>query len=140
MRKQNGTVSYEHLAILAGSVGLVENTEDGRQAFTAWLGKDLKAARKALFTRVAARRVAASAKASRSMTAAEAQAGRTGHPTTYPAAWARQARSAAGSVARATAQGQTPVIVAGQYPAGWLPAAGVAGRRHDEARVVEVND
>ncbi len=61
MRKQNGTTTVKELAILAGSSGLVANAEDGRQAFCAWWAKDQKAARNALFTPVAARRVAASA-------------------------------------------------------------------------------
>lgn len=78
MRKQNGTATVKELAILAGSSGLVANTEDGRQAFAAWWANDPKAARAALFTRVAARRVAASA-----APAAPAQE--------YPRSWLRAA-------------------------------------------------
>lgn len=79
MRKQNGTATVKELAILAGSTGLVANTEDGRQAFAAWWANDSKAARAALFSRVAARRVAASA----AKTAAPAQE--------YPRGWLRAA-------------------------------------------------
>lgn len=60
MRKQNGTATVGQLAILASSVGLVEKSEQGRQAYAAWFANDPKAARAALFTRVAARRAAAS--------------------------------------------------------------------------------
>jgi hypothetical protein len=86
MSKRSGATAQE-LAILAGSCGLVANTEDGRRAFSAWLAQDQKAARKALFTRVAARRAAASASAAK---ASEAKA--------YPQTWAAKARSRAASV------------------------------------------
>lgn len=80
MRKQNGTTTYGELAILASSVGLVEKTDEGHDAFVAWLANDPKAARKAVFTRVAARRVAASA-AKSAPPAAPAQE--------YPRGWLR---------------------------------------------------
>ncbi len=80
LRKQNGTTTVKELAILAGSSGLVANTEDGRQAFCAWWANDPKAARKALFSRVAARRVAASAAAVP-----------TSPPQEYPRGWLRAA-------------------------------------------------
>jgi hypothetical protein len=80
MRKQdNGMTTHRELAILAASVGLVEKTDEGRQAFTAWLTNDNKAARKALFSRVAAQRVAASATKA------------TAPSTNYPRAWLRAA-------------------------------------------------
>lgn len=47
MHKKNG-VQVCDLAVLASSVGLVENSDDGRQAFCAWWANDNKAARKAL--------------------------------------------------------------------------------------------
>lgn len=80
MPKQNGTATVGQLAILASSCGLVANTAEGRQAYAAWLANDPKAARKALFTRVAARRVAASG------TKASAAP-----PKQYPQAWLRAA-------------------------------------------------
>lgn len=106
-RKQNSTTTVGELAILASSCGLVARDEQGRQAYVAWHANDPKAARAALFTRVAARRVAASAAKS----AASAKE--------YPASWARQS----GYITRAAAK--PPIIVDGQYPAGWLRAAGV---------------
>lgn len=72
------TATRQELAILAGRSGLVANNEEGRQAFAAWLATDNKAARAALFGRVAANRVAASRK-----TAAPAKK--------YPAGWLRAA-------------------------------------------------
>jgi hypothetical protein len=116
MPKKNGTATYDQLAILASSVGLVEKTNEGRQAFVAWLSTDQKAARAALFGRVAARRVAASG--TRSITAAERQAAGSGHPTHHGM---RVPRSVGASVVRsATAQ----------QPA---PAARVSGPRITEA-------
>lgn len=50
------------------------------------------------------------------MTAAEAQAGRTGESTSYPASWSPRARGAAASVSAATAAGQTLAVVAPKYP------------------------
>lgn len=79
MRTQNGTTTVKELAILASSCGLVEKSEHGRQAFAAWFANDPKAARKELFTRVAARRVTASA--------AKAQT----PATKYPGGWLRAA-------------------------------------------------
>ena len=101
MRKQNGTATRDELAILASSCGLVENSEQGRQAFCAWWANDQKAARKALFTRVAARRAGI-----RSITAAERQAVATGQPTEH--GMRVQHRSTGASVVR-SAHGQTPV-------------------------------
>ena len=46
MRTQNGTTTVKELAVLAGSCGLVEKSEHGRQAFAAWFANDPKAARK----------------------------------------------------------------------------------------------
>jgi hypothetical protein len=137
MPKKNGSATYDQLAILASSVGLVEKTDEGRQAFVAWLSTDQKAARKALFGRVAARRVAASG--TRSITAAEAQAARSGEPTTYPASWRGRARGAAASVRAGVASGQQPAVVAPKYPPGWLPAAGQTQGKSGVV-VVEVND
>lgn len=94
MRKQtNGTTTIGELAILAGSIGLVENTEDGRQAFSAWWANDKAAARKALFSRVAARRVAASASKAAGTGSGKASAG--AQPTAYPKSWGRRTLGAA---------------------------------------------
>ena len=104
-RKQtDGTTTIGELAILASSVGLVEKSDDGRQAFSAWWANDPKAARKALFSRVAARRVAASG--IRSITAAERQAAATGQPIEHGM---RVPRSIGASVLRGArrATGQT---------------------------------
>lgn len=91
MRKQNGTTTVTELSQLAASVGLVENSENGRQAFSAWYATDAKAARKAVFAKTAARRVAASA--------AKAAAASTGKPSAeYPASWARRVLSATSGV------------------------------------------
>ncbi len=104
MRKKNGYATYSELALLASSVGLVEKSEQGRQAQYAWLAADEKGARAALFSRVAASRVAASAPVQarqvgylrrkqgsaagiqtyRPINAAEAQAMRTGDRLTHP--------------------------------------------------------
>jgi hypothetical protein len=113
-RRQNGTTTVPELAILASNVGLVEDTEQGRQAFTAWYATDQKAARAALFARAAARRVAASV--IRSVTAAERQAAASGHPTNHGM---RVPRSAGPSVVRSS-----------QQPA---PVARVSGPRVTEA-------
>lgn len=103
MRKQaNGTATVDQLAILASSVGIVEKSEQGRQAYCAWYANSPKEARAEVFRRVAARRVAASAKA-----------------------------------AAATGTGNTS---AGQYPPGWLAAAGIGGRRGKGTRVTEAGD
>lgn len=80
------------LVVLAGRTGLVANTDEGRRAYASWLANDPKAARKALFGRVAAQRVAAS------------------NATTYPAGWLRGPRAAKATAAPAT------------YPAHWLRA------------------
>jgi hypothetical protein len=142
MRKPSG-VKVGDLAVLAGTVGLVEKSPDGEDAFLAWWNQDQKGARAALFSRVSARRAAAAAAAPkgapRSMTAAEAQAGRSGEPTDYPAWMGRPKAGAAASVRRAVATGQQQVVVAPQYPPGWLAAAGQA-RRNDGVQIVEVND
>ncbi len=82
---KRATVYASELAILAGSVGLVENTEDGRKAFSAWLACDQKAARAALFKRVAARRAAASAARGRGGQQQAASARQ------YPTGWLRAA-------------------------------------------------
>lgn len=97
---KRATVTTQELAILASSCGLVANTDDGRQAFTAWLAKDQKAARKALFTRVAARRAAASA-------AAKASA------SPYPRGWAPKAAKRASSVRSAGVSGRRARITEG---------------------------
>jgi hypothetical protein len=91
-RQDNGTTTVRELAILAASVGLVEKTDEGKQAFTAWLANDEKAARKALFSRVAAQRVFASA------------AKATAPSKKYPATWLRAAgiRPARGSATTRT--------------------------------------
>lgn len=101
-KRRNGTTTVSELAILASSVGLVEKSEQGRQAYCAWYANDQKAARAELFKRVAARRVAASAQA-----------------------------------AAAASTGSTS---AGQYPRGWLAAAGIRGRRGKGTRITEGND
>lgn len=106
MPKKNGTATYGELAILASSVGLVDKTEEGRAAFVAWLGTDQKAARKALFTRVAARRAATPP---RPITAAERQAAASGHPTTHGM---RIPRSSGPSVVRSATAPQQPAPVA----------------------------
>jgi hypothetical protein len=86
MRNQtDGTTTVAELSILASSCGLVENTDDGRQAFSAWWANDPKAARKALFTRVAARRVAASASKAAAASPGSTSAG------LYPRGWLRAA-------------------------------------------------
>lgn len=92
MSRAKSTTTVGELAILAASCGLVANTDDGRKAFCAWYANDQKAARKALFSRVAARRVAASAKAAATAGTGSASAGQQ-----YPAAWAHRARVAAAS-------------------------------------------
>lgn len=56
---KNPNTTVGELAILASSVGLVEKSQDGRTAFAAWWAADQAGARKALFARVEARRVAA---------------------------------------------------------------------------------
>jgi len=108
-RKKNGSATYNELAVLASAVGLVENTDEGRKAFTAWMSSDLKAARKALFSRVATRRAAASAAKApthRPINAAEAQGLRTGESTRYPQAWAKGRSLGAAASVRST--GLTP--------------------------------
>lgn len=86
MRKRNGTATVEQLAVLASSVGLVDKSEQGRKAYAAWFANDPKAARKALFSRVAERRVAASgAKSAAPASGAPAQAKQ------YPRTWLRAA-------------------------------------------------
>ncbi len=80
MRKQSG-VKVGDLAVLAGTVGLVEKSQEGEDAFLAWWNKDQKAARAALFSRVSARRVAAANAAKAA--AAPAQE--------YPRGWLRAA-------------------------------------------------
>lgn len=139
--KQGSGVTVGDMAVLAANVGLVEASEQGKQAFLAWWNADQKAARGALFSRVEARRVAAAnaAPKPRTMTAAEAQAGRSGEPTDYPSWMGRPKRGAAASVRAATAAGQTLAVVAPQYPAGWLNAAGQA-QRQGGISIVEVND
>lgn len=141
MHKQKTSgVKVGDLAVLAGSVGLVANDEQGREAFCAWWATDPKAARKALFSRVEARRVAAAkTPAYRAATAAEAQAGRSGEPTDYPAWMGRPKQGAAASVRAAVQVGPTLAVIAPKYPPSWLVAAGQAGRQGG-VTVVEVND
>lgn len=123
MRKQKTAPTFSELAILASSCGLVENSEAGRQAFTAWLGKDQKGARKALFTRIDARRVAAAKKA-------QAPA------TQYPSGW----RRAAGIDASAATAPATATATTKPYPRNWLRGTGTpaapsgTGPRITEAR------
>jgi hypothetical protein len=62
MSKGKHGVKVGDLAVLAGAVGLVEKSQEGQDAFLAWWNIDQKAARKALFSRVAARRAQASAR------------------------------------------------------------------------------
>ncbi|MCU1391100.1 MAG: hypothetical protein JWL72_4438 [Ilumatobacteraceae bacterium] len=92
MRKQGVKVSEVagELAILAGKSGLVANTIEGKQAFSAWLANDHMAARKALFSRVAAQRVAAAAPKVLAERVAAAP------PTKYPTNWLRAAGVRAG--------------------------------------------
>lgn len=123
MRKQKTAPTFSELAILASSCGLVENSEAGRQAFTAWLAKDQKGARKALFTRIDARRVAAAKKA-------QAPA------TQYPTGW-RRAAGIDASAAKAT----TTPGAGKQYPANWLRATAIpAAPSGTGPRVVEARD
>lgn len=99
------SATYGELAVLASSVGLVEKSEAGRQAFVAWMSSDLAGARKALFQRVETRRVAAAkakAPAYRPINAAEAQALRTGESTRYPQHWTNGRSLGAASVVRGT--------------------------------------
>lgn len=136
------TFTYKELGVLAGTVGLVEKSQAGQDAFEAWWKNDTKAARAALFSRVVARREAAVKAAqakTRTITAAEAQAARSGEPTAYPAWMGRRQTGAAASVRAATAAGQKQAVVDPLYPPGWLGAAGQA-RRSDGVAVVEVND
>jgi hypothetical protein len=140
-RQKSSGMTVGDMAVLAGNVGLVANDDQGRQAFLAWWGTDEKACRAALFSRVEARRIAAAkAKAStpRTITAAEAQAGRSGEPTTYPASWSGKARGAAASVRAAVAAGQTLAVVDPQYPAEWLRAAVPAGQVNHEGGITVV--
>lgn len=110
-KQRTSGVKVGDLAVLASSVGLVENSDDGRQAFCAWFANDQKAARKALFSRVAARRAAAAktAPAHRTITAAERQAAASGHPTTHGM---RIPRSSGPSVVRSASAPQQPAPVA----------------------------
>lgn len=126
MRTQQNprATTFAELAILASSVGLVENSEAGRQAFTAWLAKDQKTARKELFAKVNARRVAASA--------AKAK---TAQATQYPAGWLR----AAGVGARAP-QATVAPNATNQYPRNWLRGTAIPGPRGTGPRVVEAGD
>lgn len=91
MRKRSSGIKVNDLAVLAGSVGLVEKSDDGKQAFLAWYANDQKACRKALFARVEARRVAASATAAAAATSGSTSA-------EYPASWARRVLSATSGV------------------------------------------
>lgn len=120
--KTDGTTTVKELAILASSCGLVEKSDEGRKAFEAWWANDPKAARKALFSRVAARRVAASA--------AKAQA----PATQYPSGWRRPAGIGA-PAAQATA---TPATK--KYPGNWLRGSAIPGPRVNGTRVTEARD
>ena len=99
MRQQDkGGVKFTEvageLAILAGKCGLVANTNEGRQAYSVWLANDHTAARKALFSRVAAQRVTAAApKALAERRAAPKAAAPS---TKYPTNWLRAAGVRAG--------------------------------------------
>lgn len=139
-QKSNG-VKFGDLAILAGQIGLVADNEQGREGFVSWLARDQKGAREALISRVEARQFAAAkpAPTPRTMTAAEAQAGRSGESMRYPANWSPRARGAAASVRAATAAGQTLAVVDPQYPPGWLGAAGQT-RREGGVSVVVADD
>lgn len=132
--------TWGELAVLAGTVGLVEKSQEGQDAFVSWWKSDPKAARAALFSRVVARRAAA-AKASspRTPTAAEAQAARSGEPTDYPSWMGGPKAGAAARVRRGVAAGQKPAVVAPQYPPGWLGAAGQT-RREGGVSVVVADD
>ncbi len=116
MRNPNAWATREELSILASRVGLVDESDAGRASFAAWLGTDQQAARKALFGRVAAQRVAASATQARSISArvaAEAPAASTGGPTAYPAGWAKsRAIGATVVTARAAGDGRTRITQA----------------------------
>ena len=95
MRKQGGVKFSEvasELAILASKCGLVANTNEGRQAYSVWLANDHMAARKALFSRVAAQRATAAAPKALAerVTAPKAAA------TEYPTNWLRAAGVRAG--------------------------------------------
>ncbi|MCW2751862.1 MAG: hypothetical protein JWR83_2972 [Aeromicrobium sp.] len=92
MRKQGVkfTEVAGELAILAGKCGLVANSNEGRQAYGAWLANDHTAARKALFSRVAAQRAAAAAPKVLAERVAAAP------PTKYPTNWLRAAGVRAG--------------------------------------------
>lgn len=141
-QKKSSGMTVGDMAVLAGKVGLVSQDEAGKAAFLSWWGTDEKACRAALFSRVESRRLAASKakhSAPRTITAAEAQAGRSGEPTTYPSSWSRKGGSAAASVRAATAAGQTLAVVDPQYPPGWLGAAGQA-KREGGVQIVEVQD
>ncbi len=93
-------VTVLDLARLAGTVGLCPNTDEGRSAFTAWMARDPKPARKAIFDRVEARRVAASA-------------------DQHPVSWLKRTTPATPVVAA------TVAAPSKDYPAGWLRAAGI---------------
>ncbi|WP_420451561.1 hypothetical protein [Ilumatobacter sp.] len=97
---RNGTTTRD-LAILASNVGLVQDTDAGRQAFEKWFAEDPAVARQALFSQVRARRVAASS------------------PTPsndYPSNWRPGVRA-------------TEPSATTQYPSSWRRAAGIGGRR-----------
>jgi hypothetical protein len=109
-RKQtDGTTTYAELTNLAIACGQATNTAEGRQAYAALLRND-PTARQRLFGAVAARRAAASGV--RSITAAEAQAAASGHPTEHGM---RVPRSIGASVVRTArrATGQTSPVASG---------------------------
>jgi len=121
MPKNDRTTTFAELAILASSCGLVSNDDQGRQAFTAWLAKDQKAARKALFTRIDARRAAA----------------KTAQATQYPAGWRRAAGIRSASAGQPPAPAPTPPK---KYPGNWLRATAIPAPRGTGPRVVEARD
>jgi hypothetical protein len=126
-RRGTAVTTYGELAILAGSVGLVADTEDGRKAFVSWLSTDKKAARKALFTQVAARRTAPASAAQRTANAS----GGTSAGSQYPQGWLAGRRR--GGRAAVAAQGRRPQAPP-QYPAAWQPTPAKVGV------VTEAND
>jgi hypothetical protein len=150
--KNPRSTTYAELAILAGSVGVTANTEAGRQVFVDWLKVDQTAARAALFSRVAARRVAASA-------AKAAAAPVEQYPAGWLAAAGVQRRPSPSGVTSAPAPAHRPInaaehsaLLTGEstrYPASWdktsrsqgaAPAVDARGRRASGPRITEGND
>lgn len=142
-RQTNGATTTGEFAVLAASVGIVENTEVGRAAFLAWFAQDQKAARAEVFKRVAARRAAPAPTATpamRGLNAAETQGVLTGEPTHVPAWMYGGTRGAAAALRQAAKNGMQAAVVSASYPKNWLPSVGVAGRRHDSVLVLDLED